>query len=253
MELTILGSGTAVPVPDRLPSGALLRGGGQCILIDLGPGTLRQLPRIGIGLEAITAVLLTHYHTDHTADLAALLFALRNPRYRGRPRLAVRGAPNLHRFLQHLTAAWPWLQPQGEYELDAAEITPGRFALGELSVEAVAIRHTAQSLAYRITSPGGAVVALSGDADECDGLIEVAADADLFVCDCAFPDELRTAGHLTPKLAAQAAERARVKKLCLTHFYPECLGHDLLAQARAAGFRGELVLATDLARFELGS
>ena len=249
MQVTILGSGTAVPNAERFPSGALVQGGGETVLVDLGPGTLRRLPSIDVGLEDITAVLLTHYHTDHTADLAGLLFGLRNPRYRGRPPLRLRAAAGLHEFLGHLTAAWPWLDPVGGYELDVAEITPGRFELGDLSITAVPIHHTPQSLAYRFEE-NSAIAAFSGDADVCEGLVEVARDADLFVCDSAFPEAHRTAGHLTPRLAAEHAQRAGVKKLCLTHFYPECEGHDLEAEARAV-FDGEIVLANDLARFEL--
>ena len=71
MRVTILGSGTAVPVADRFPAGYLVRAGGTTLLLDLGPGTLRRLAQTGVGLEAIDAVLLTHYHTDHCADLAA--------------------------------------------------------------------------------------------------------------------------------------------------------------------------------------
>jgi len=249
LRVTILGSGTAVPVAGRFPSGVLVQGGGQTVLVDLGPGVLRRLAETGVGLEAVDAVLLTHFHTDHCADLAALLFGLRNPRYAGRPPLRLIGAAGLRELLGHLTAAWPWLQPR-DYTLSIEEIAPGPLRLGTLRVAAIPIRHTAQSLGYRITAAGGAVAAFSGDADECDELVELARDADLFVCDCAFPNEHRTEGHLTPALAGAAAARAEVKTLCLTHFYPECDGYDLTAQARAC-FGGEIVEAADLLTFDL--
>jgi ribonuclease BN (tRNA processing enzyme) len=249
MQVTILGSGTAVPVPGRFPSGVLVEAGDQKILVDIGPGVLRRLAETGVGLEQVTCVLLTHYHTDHTADVAALLFGLRNPSYAGRPPLQIKAAEGLVEFLGHLTAAWPWLEPKG-YELRVEEVGPGTFALGDLEVLAVPIRHTAQSLAYRITDPAGHSVALSGDADVCEGLAEVARGTDLFICDCAFPNSCRVEGHLTPGLAAEWAQKAGTRKLCLTHFYPECDGHDLLAEAREA-FAGEIVLAEDLMRFNL--
>lgn len=249
MQVTILGSGTAVPVPGRFPSGVLVEAGDQKILVDIGPGVLRRLAETGVGLEEITCVLLTHYHTDHTADVAALLFGLRNPRYAGRPPLRIKGAEGLVEFLGHLTAAWPWLQPK-EYELQVEEIGPSSFALGNVQVLAVPIHHTAQSLAYRITDGAGRSVALSGDADVCEGLAEVAAATDLFICDSAFPGACRTEGHLTPGLAGEWAQKAGTRKLCLTHFYPECDGHDLLSEARET-FAGEIVLAEDLMRFDL--
>lgn len=249
MQVTVLGSGTAVPVPDRFPAAHLVVAGVQALLVDLGPGALRRLAQTGVGLEQISTVLLTHYHTDHCADLAALLFALRNPRYAGRPPLQVLGAPGLHELYGHLCAAWPWLTPR-DYELQLEEITPGVCQLGGLAVTAVPILHTDASLAYRIESRDGASAAFSGDADVCPGLAQVAQGVDLFVCDCAFPDGSYTAGHLTPGLAAAAAREAGVRTLCLTHFYPECDGHDLRAQARAR-FAGEVVLAADLMSFTL--
>ena len=170
MEVTILGSGTAVPDPDRFPSGVLVSTADQVIVVDIGPGVLRRIAQSGCGAGQITTVLLTHYHTDHTADLAALLFALRNPAFAGRQPLRLIGGAGLHTFLGHLTAAWPWLRPSG-YELDVCEIGPGPFALGAIRVTAFPIEHTDASLAYRIESPGGAGVAISGDADVCDGLI----------------------------------------------------------------------------------
>ena len=249
MKVTILGSGTAIPVPDRLPSGVLVTAADQVILIDLGPGVLRQLAKLGFGPDQITAVLLTHYHTDHTADLAALLFALRNPQFKGRPPLTILGHTGLHTLLSDLTQAWPWLAPNG-YDLDVREIAPGSFRLGEIEVMAVAIEHTAASLAYRITDPKGHSVALSGDADECDGLSDVAAGTDLFICEAAFPDGQKVSGHITPSIAGAAAQAANAKALCMTHFYPECEGADLLAQARKT-YDGEVFLAQDLMEFDL--
>lgn len=243
MQVTILGSGTAIPVPDRFPAGYLVRGAGQTVMVDCGPGTLRRLAQAGTGLDQLDAVLLTHFHTDHCADLGPLLFALRSPHYAGRKPLRVLAAPGLLRHLRLLAELWPWTLPKG-YELQAAELAPGHFALGELRVQALPIRHTAQSLGYRFEDGLGSV-AFSGDADECDELVELARGADLFVCDAAFPDACRTEGHLTPGLAGAIAERAGARTLLLTHFYPECTGHDLAAEAGRT-YRGRVLLARDL-------
>lgn len=103
---------------------------------------------------------------------------------------------------------------------------------GGLDVLCLPIRHTAQSLGYRFTAPiTQASIAFSGDADECDALVELARDVDLFVCDAAFPDGQRTEGHLTPSLAAAHAERAGAQRLLSTHFYPECETVDVVGAA----------------------
>jgi ribonuclease BN (tRNA processing enzyme) len=93
--------------------------------------------------------------------------------------------------------------------------------------------------------------AFSGDADECDELVELARGVDLFVCDAAFPDEHRVEGHLTPGLAGAHAARAAARTLVLTHFYPECDGCDVAAQARRT-FAGEIVAAVDLMQLAAG-
>ncbi|MCK5941506.1 MAG: MBL fold metallo-hydrolase [Planctomycetes bacterium] len=249
MDLTVLGSGTSVPVPDRFPAGYLVEHGDHRVMVDCGPGTLRRLAQANVTPAELDAVLLTHYHTDHCADLAALLFALRSPHLSHRPPLRIYGAPGLRRLVAKLTEAWPWLEPK-DYELELVEWLPGTRTAHGFEITAVPIRHTAQSLGYRLRTEAGAV-ALSGDADTCDELVELARDVDLFVCDTAAPDEAKIEGHLTPGLAGGYAERAGARALVMTHFYPECDGVDLHAQARAR-FAGDVIAATDLLRLPIG-
>lgn len=244
MQVTVLGSGTAVPVADRFPAGYLVRTDGLLAMVDCGPGTLRRLAQAGVDIRDLDAVFLTHYHTDHCADVGPLLFALRSPRYALRKPLHLFAAPGLSRFLATLATVWPWTLPR-DYELRVRELEAGTMQLDDVQVRVLPIRHTAQSLGYRFTASDGATAAFSGDADECDELVELARDADLFVCDAAFPDHDRRDGHLTPGLAGQHAQRAAARALLLTHFYPECDGVDVAAQARAT-FDGEVIVASDL-------
>lgn len=249
MRVTILGSGTAIPDADRFPAGVLVRTATTTVCVDLGPGTLRRLAATGVELTDLDAVLLTHYHTDHCADVAALLFALRNPLLeRSRP-LRLIGGPGLHQLLDGLEHAWPWTRlPDGALLTD--ERTGGHLSVGDLNVTAVPVVHTAASLAYRLEGPDGTTAAVSGDVAGCEGIVEVAGDVQLFVCDSATPDEQGLDGHLTPGSAGAYAARASVESLCLTHFYPPCEGVDLVAQARRT-FDGPIHVARDLLTFEL--
>ena len=65
------------------------------------------------------------------------------------------------------------------------------------------------------------------------------------------PDDLKVDGHLTPSLAGDIATRANVKKLVLTHLYPECDTKDIEKECRRT-YQGPLVLAEDLMRFNVG-
>lgn len=249
MRVTILGSGTAIPDAERFPAGVLVRTSTTALCVDLGPGTLRRLAATEVDLTHLDAVLLTHYHTDHCADVAALLFALRNPLLERTRPLHLIGGPGLHEFLSGLAIAWPWTRlPDGALLTD--ERADGRFSVGDLSVTAVPVVHTASSLAYRLEGSDGTTAAISGDVAGCEGIVEVARNVQLFVCDSATPDGEGLDGHLTPGSAGAYAARAGVESLCLTHFYPPCEGVDLVEQARCT-FDGPIHVARDLLTFEL--
>ena len=83
------------------------------------------------------------------------------------------------------------------------------------------------------------------------GIVELAKGADLLILECSFPDDEAIAGHLTPSEAGEIAARAGVKRLVLTHFYPEILTTDIEAECRKT-YQGDLLLATDLMSLSVG-
>ena len=84
----------------------------------------------------------------------------------------------------------------------------------------------------------------------CENLVEIALNADLMICESAFPDDCKVSGHLTPSLAGNIAQAAGVKRLVLTHFYPACENVDIENQCRST-YNGSIILATDLMRLTL--
>ena len=91
----------------------------------------------------------------------------------------------------------------------------------------------------------------TGDTDYSETIIDLAKDADLLICECALPDRHKVEGHLTPSLAGDLAAKAGVRKLVLTHFYPECDQEDIAAECRQT-YSGPLVLAEDLMEINIG-
>jgi len=65
------------------------------------------------------------------------------------------------------------------------------------------------------------------------------------ILECSLPDGMEVEGHLTPSLAGKLADMANVRKVVLTHFYPECLKTDIETQCRKT-FSGDLILGKDL-------
>ncbi|MFQ5451717.1 MAG: MBL fold metallo-hydrolase [Nitrospinaceae bacterium] len=250
MKVTILGSGTVVPSLRRNSSGILIENGATRSLVDMGYGTLHQLLRLGWTYHDIDRIYFTHNHPDHMCDLVPFLFTCR---YHLDPRekpLEIVAGPGFREFFDNLVAAYKrWLVPV-TYDLRIIEQDEETREYDGLTVTARKVKHLAISRGYRMRDGRGKTVALSGDTDYCQGMIELGKDADLMVLECAFPDDMKVEGHLTPKLAAKLARETGCKKLCLTHFYPPC---DLGRFRETVGreYPGELVLAEDLLQFDL--
>ncbi|MDZ7698139.1 MAG: MBL fold metallo-hydrolase [Deltaproteobacteria bacterium] len=252
MEVTILGSGTAIPIIDRAsPSCALFVKGEPPMLFDVGPGTLRQLTRLGISHEAIGRIFLTHFHPDHCADLIHLFFATRNPRVLERRKpFVLMGPSGLNDFMASLHRAFDASLELPQATLELKELPPDGVTdidFGNFRIRTAPTGHTPNSLAFRVDSSDGSSVVFSGDTGFSEAVIDLAQGADLLILESAFPDGDEVTGHLTPSLAGRMAALAGVRRLVLTHFYPESLSTDIPAQCRK-NYDGELILARDLLR-----
>lgn len=246
MECVVLGSGTAIPHPERGSAGYLVRSReGTTLLLDLGLGTLQKLARLGISLLDLDAVALSHLHLDHIGELPGLLFALKNPEMvRTRP-LTFYGGPGVRDFFRRLRDLYgEWVCP--EVEIRVEEIPYRQVKVGSLLLEGIPVVHSPSSIALRIQEgEGGAVLVYSGDTDVCEGLLVAARDAQVALFECSFPEGKKVPGHLVPSEAARMATEAGVAHLVLTHFYPSCEGVDLVAQCRP-WYAGPVTLARDL-------
>ncbi len=249
MNVIILGSGTAIPLSDRgSPSLAVVIEGNP-ILFDMGPGTLRQLTRVGLSHERIERIFLTHFHPDHTADLIHLLFVANNPAVLKRRRpFVIAGPSGLAGLIADLQGAYHhWLDLPPEIMM-IEELGMGknvRRDCGNFTVITSPTNHTPNSLAYRVEDGEGKAMVYSGDTGFCDEVVDLARGADLLVLESSFPDGDESEGHLTPSLAGHMATLARVERLVLIHFYPECLRSDIMSQCRRS-YNGDLILGEDL-------
>ncbi len=250
VEIIFLGTGTGVPSAGRAAPAVAVRTGGINILVDSGPGTLRQLAKAGLPYSDLDFILYTHFHPDHTAELVPYLFAAKYQLgFSRRNPVRIIGPEGLKKLAGHLAQAYGrWVEPPEE-QVSMEEIPVGRstsFDCGGVSVESGPLPHNPESLGYRLTDPdSGAVLVITGDTDYGPGLVKLARNADLLVTECSFPDGRKVEGHLTPSLAGQAAREAGAKALALNHFYPETEGCDLLSQVRLQ-FQGPVHLTEDL-------
>ena len=73
IEVTLLGTGSPIPDPDRAGPSTLVRTGDQTFLVDCGRGVQQRLAAVGSGANRLSALLLTHLHSDHIADLGDVI------------------------------------------------------------------------------------------------------------------------------------------------------------------------------------
>ncbi len=249
MEIILLGSGTSIPLNYRASPSLVLMIGGDIILFDIGPGTLRQLSKVGISHERIKYIFLSHFHPDHTADLIHLLFATKNPpTFKKREPFFISGSHGLSKFISRLQEAYDhWLTLPPEimkiHEFNSQEKVERDYP--EFKIITRPTDHTPNSLAYRIECCSGKSIVYSGDTGFCEEIIDLAKGTDLLILECSFPDGKDVEGHLTPSKACRIATLAGSNRLLLTHFYPECLATDITAQCRKS-YTGELILGSDL-------
>jgi ribonuclease BN (tRNA processing enzyme) len=216
---------------------------------------MRRLLEAKTTIFDITHILYSHFHPDHTSELVPFIFATKYPDgTRRKTSLTVgggRGFLDFYERLKSVYGSWVELAPELFNTLEFDNKKSDHRQWEDFTVETAPVAHNEESIAYRITGAGGHSAVYTGDTDYSETIIDLAKKTDLLICECALPDKLRVPGHLTPSLAGDLAARAEVRKLVLTHFYPECEKEDIEAECRKT-YGGPLVLAEDLMEITVG-
>lgn len=249
MEITILGSGTGAPSLNRGASGLLVKIKNANLLFDTGPGILRKLLEVGVTYHDLDYIFYTHFHTDHTLDLAAILFAAKYSVSLRTRKLDIIAAEGLERFYNSLLAVYGDVIRPENYEVNLRQIREQTLNLGSCRIKTLRMQHTPESLGYRVES-GGKTVVYSGDTDSCENIVALGENADALILDCSFPDQMKVVGHLVPQEAATVAKRCNCKRLILSHLYPVCDNIDIAEEAKKI-FKGEVIVASDLMTLEV--
>ncbi len=252
MRLTTIGTGTAAPHPSRVQSGALIEAGEVRALLDCGSGVLSRMAQFGLDWQGVTHVVLTHFHADHTADLAGLLTAWRWGQLppRSAPVTLV-GPPGTRDFFARVAAA---------FEPALASYVPGfsiielparqPLALDGATVECCEVPHSAGSVAWRFDADG-ARLTCSGDTGPSDDFADWARRSDLLLLECSLPASFGATMHLSPEACGAIAARAEPAALWLTHFYPPVESTDIEGLV-GARWTGPVVRAHDGASVTIG-
>lgn len=268
MDIILTGTGSPIPDANRAGPSTLIKAGDTHILVDAGRGVVMRMAGAGSMPPLLSAVLITHLHSDHVTDLNDVI-TMHWVMTIGAGTLKIYGPPGITQFVERQMHA---LEPDIGYriahhepltegpKLDITELEPGAtFDVNDVhvSVERTAHAPVEPTIGFRITHEGS-VAAIVGDTLPCDGVDELARDADAYVQTVIRRDIVEQIPHVLMQdildyhsgvaEAAQTAARVNVKRLVLTHMvpaptpeqYPEWI-------ARAAEhFDGEIVIGDDL-------
>ena len=255
MHVVICGSGAPLPSADRAQACTAVIADGRIFLVDVGSGSLENLRLWGIPLESLAGVLLTHFHSDHIADVGQTIFS---SWVAGRAEpLDIYGPVGVERVVEGFLIAYELdssyriahhgedlLPPAGAKAeartIDLSETAPSRVFYEEdgLVITAFLVDHEpiAPAVGYRFDF-GGRSVVLSGDTVHSANLVAASQGVDVLVHEVLSDDVM---GMAAQALSAGGNERTGqiVKDTLDYHIYPA----DLHALAAEAGV-GLLVLS----------
>ena len=281
-KVILLGTGVPTPRPDRFGPSTLIEAGGQKLLIDAGRGATIRLYQIGVPIGRIDALLLTHYHSDHTVGIPDLwLTGWLQSHFAARTKpFCVIGPAGAKTLMSNLERAYALdikirledekLPPEGiavqvgEFDRDGTV-----YDRDGLRVIAFGVDHGAAikpAFGYRIEYDGRAVV-ISGDTRCNENVVKYGAGADLLIHEVAIVrPELASepfiqrimAHHTTAREAGTIFERARPRLAAYTHLVflaservSPATVDDLITETRQT-YNGPLVVGEDLMLFEIG-
>ncbi|MCR2821041.1 MBL fold metallo-hydrolase [Lederbergia panacisoli] len=237
MEITVIGHWGGYPKAGEASSGYLLTHDGFNLLIDCGSAVLSQL-QMYINPEELNAVILSHYHADHIADIGVLHHALLISKY-------VTG------YNSNLPIYGHTYDQEGYMGLTYKDITTGipydkndQTHIGPFKLEFLKTKHPVPCFAMRISCNEKTLV-YTADSAYFDDLISFSKDADILLAESNFYKGMNgaDAGHMTSEEAGKLAKKANVKKLVLTHL-PHFGDLNQLKAEAAEYFKQEVILAS---------
>jgi ribonuclease BN (tRNA processing enzyme) len=216
MRLTVLGGAGGFPPAGGACSGYLVEHGGFRLLVDPGYAIVPRLLGI-VAAEAIDAVLVSHGHPDHVADLNPLLRArLMGDGSAARlPTYALPDALSRVLALDQITAV------KDSYLLHGFEAGDA-FRIGPFEVVSRPLPHSIPNAGLRI-SVDGASLTYTGDAGPSNALIDLAAGTDLLLAEATYAESVPSGNATVLNSALEVgrqARQARAARLVLTHLLP---------------------------------
>jgi len=282
-EVILTGTGIPHPTPGRAGAGTMVRSGDVVLQFDAGRGTVMRMAEAGVRPHDLSALFLTHVHSDHVVDVADVAMtrwledqlALCGPL----PIVTAKGTTEpflaglLSSFSEDIALRIAHVQERGP-EVAVSTFTPSSSPHvvwsspdRTVTVSAVTVHHEpVDAVAYRVDTPDGAIV-ISGDTRVCDEVANMSNGAAVLVHEACRATAMgpMIAGtffekvfdyHADTVALGAMAQLAGVPHLVLTHLIPSPTTSEESAafadDVRTAGYTGKVSVGFDLLRVAIG-
>jgi ribonuclease BN (tRNA processing enzyme) len=253
MELTVLGSGTSVPHPDRTSSAHWLQTASGSLLLDISADAAHRMARERLDWPNLDAIWVSHFHLDHLGGLPTFLFGSKwAPQTQSRTKpLRIFGPEGLKRIMKTISESNNYPLFEQPFPIEIIEVAPSTEfeILPRLNAQTFKTPHTDESLALRLNDDASKSFVYTSDTGFSENLASFANQVDLLLMECSFRRNKPVEKHLELADAMKLAEMCSPRRVVLTHLYPEWDGIDLEAEAREL-WSGETIAAFDGLRLE---
>ncbi|MDX8364600.1 MBL fold metallo-hydrolase [Cytobacillus sp. IB215665] len=236
MKMTVIGYWGGYPAAGEATSGYLIEHEGFSLLVDCGSAVLSQLQKF-IQIDQLDAVLLSHYHHDHIADIGPLQYALLIHRFMGKELKELPIYGHSHDQIEFDRLSYKNISRGIAYNPEK------KLHIGPFSVTFMQTVHPVMCYAMEIQA-GDQSIVYTADSSFDNKFISFAQQADLFICESnLYANQNGTnAGHMTSEEAGFIANKGNVKELLLTHL-PHFGDHEQLIREAEKLYQGNVTLA----------
>ena len=279
-EMRVIACGSGMPMP-RLKQAAacfvIELGNGEKFIFDMGNGSLERIHALGIPLDYIDKVFLTHLHADHMADLPA--YYVTGPQNNRSVPLRVWGPGGggtrpewgTKAAMDHMLGMWSWMTGTLAGTIDTAslslEVTEYDWSKvnnviydeNDVIIKSIPAIHLEQSASF-ILEWNGLTLAFSGDTLPNKWWIENTQGIDLSIHECIFTPNMAmekwsfsklealnamTTVHANPTFFGKVMAMTRPKHAVAYHFENDADTLPRIIRAVEAVYDGPVDYAQD--------